>query len=292
VAERGMGRGLAAILPVDGREDERLLQIPVELIRPNRRQPRTSFDEAGLSELATSIGDHGVLQPVLVRRIPGAGYELIAGERRWRAARLAGVDRIPAVLRSTEDVEQLELALIENMAREDLNPIEAARACAALVEELGVTKEEIGRRVGRSRVSVSNLIRLLELSDDLLAMLERGELSEGHGRALLQARSTDLQRRIARDIRDRGLSVREAEALARAASGADAAGRRPKRERMSTAAPDAEAARRAAEDVLSSALGQDVRIRFARRGGRVEIPFEDLGEVHELARRLAGRLAA
>jgi ParB family chromosome partitioning protein len=292
VAERGMGRGLAAILPVEGREDERLLQIPLDLIRPNRRQPRTSFDETGLSELATSITEHGVLQPVLVRRIPGAGYELIAGERRWRAARLAGVDRIPAVLRSTEDVEQLELALIENMAREDLNPVEAARACAALVEELGVTKEEIGRRVGRSRVSVSNLIRLLELSDDLLAMLERGELSEGHGRALLQARSTDLQRRIARDIRDRGLSVREAEALARAASGADAAGRRPKRERMSTAAPDAEAARRAAEDVLSSALGQDVRIRFARRGGRVEIPFEDLGEVHELARRLAGRLAA
>ena len=228
---------------------------------------------------------------MLVRSIPGAGYELIAGERRWRAARLAGVDRIPAVLRSSEDVEQLELALIENMAREDLNPVEAARACAALVEELGVTKEEIGSRVGRSRVSVSNLIRLLELPDDLLAMLERGELSEGHGRALLQARSADLQRRIARDIRDRGLSVREAEALARAASGAEVAGGR-RRERISAPSADAEAARQAAEDVLSSALGQDVRIRFARRGGRVEIPFEDLGEVHELARRLAGRLAA
>jgi ParB family chromosome partitioning protein len=290
VAERGMGRGLAAILPVEGREDERLLQIPLDLIRPNRRQPRTSFDETGLSELATSITEHGVLQPVLVRPIPGAGYELIAGERRWRAARLAGVDRIPAVLRSSEDVEQLELALIENMAREDLNPVEAARACAALVEELGVTKEEIGSRVGRSRVSVSNLIRLLELPDDLLAMLERGELSEGHGRALLQARSADLQRGIARDIRDRGLSVREAEALARAASGAEVAVRR--RERISAPAADAEAARRAAEDVLSSALSQDVRIRFARRGGRVEIPFEDLDEVHELARRLAGRLAA
>jgi ParB family transcriptional regulator, chromosome partitioning protein len=290
VAERGMGRGLAAILPVEGREDERLLQIPLDLIRPNRRQPRTSFDETGLTELATSITEHGVLQPVLVRPIPGAGYELIAGERRWRAARLAGVDRIPAVLRSSEDVEQLELALIENMAREDLNPVEAARACAALVEELGVTKEEIGSRVGRSRVSVSNLIRLLELPDDLLAMLERGELSEGHGRALLQARSADLQRGIARDIRDRGLSVREAEALARAASGAEVAVRR--RERISAPAADAEAARRAAEDVLSSALGQDVRVRFARRGGRVEIPFEDLDEVHELARRLAGRLAA
>jgi ParB family chromosome partitioning protein len=290
VAERGMGRGLAAILPVEGRDDERLLQIPLDLIRPNRRQPRTSFDEPGLSELATSITEHGVLQPVLVRRITGAGYELIAGERRWRAARLAGIDRIPAVLRSSEDVEQLELALIENMAREDLNPVEAARACAALVEELGVTKEEIGSRVGRSRVSVSNLIRLLELPDDLLAMLERGELSEGHGRALLQARSADLQRQIARDIRDRGLSVREAEALARAASGAEVTGRR--RERISAPTADAEAARQAAEDVLSSALGQDVRIRFARRGGRVEIPFEDLGDVHELARRLAGRLAA
>src|SRR5438132_8953202 len=244
VAERGMGRGLAAILPVEGREDERLLQIPLDLIRPNRRQPRTSFDDAGLSDLATSITEHGVLQPVLVRPIPGAGYELIAGERRWRAARLAGVDRIPAVLRSSEDVEQLELALIENMAREDLNPVEAARACAALVEELGVTKEAIGSRVGRSRVSVSNLIRLLELPDDLLAMLERGELSEGHGRALLQARSADLQRRIARDIRDRGLSVREAEALARAASGAEVAGGR-RRERISAPSADAEAARQA-----------------------------------------------
>lgn len=288
MAERGMGRGLAAILPVEGRDEERLLQIPIDLIRPNRRQPRRAFDEESLSELAASIAEHGVLQPILVRQMTAAGYELIAGERRWRAARLAGVERIPAVVRSSEDLEQLELALIENMAREDLNPVEAARACAALVDELGVTKEEVASRLGRSRASISNLVRLLELPDDLLAMLEGGQLSEGHGRALLQARSADLQRRIARDVRERGLSVRETEALARStASPATARASRPR-----GVAADVEAARRAAEDALSQALGQDVRVRFARRGGRVEIPFDDLADVQGLVRRLSPRLAA
>src|SRR5687768_11272432 len=148
VVERGIGRGLAAILPTARVDEESLERIPLDLIQPNPRQPRSSLDDEGLRELAESLKANGLLQPVLVRPLAGGGYELIAGERRWRAARLAGLERVPAIVRSAEESQRLELALIENMAREDLNPIEAARACAALVEELGLTKEDVGRRVG------------------------------------------------------------------------------------------------------------------------------------------------
>ena len=287
MAERGIGRGLAAILPATQRSEAALEQIPLELIRPNPRQPRGRPDEEGLAALAESIRAHGLLQPVVLRPLRDGGYELIAGERRWRAARLAGIDRVPAILRSSEESERLELALIENMAREDLNPVDAARACAALVEELGLTKEEVGKRVGRNRVAISNLIRLLNLPDDVLAMIERGELSEGHGRALLQSHDSEAQRKLAREARDRGLSVRETEAIARA-SGAARPGLRVTRR------PDADAdeARRNAEDALSAALGCDVKVRLGRRGCRVEIPFDDLAEVHALARRLGARRAA
>jgi ParB family transcriptional regulator, chromosome partitioning protein len=295
VVERGIGRGLAAILPVMEGGEESLERIPVDLIRPNPRQPRGSFDEQGLSELAESVKAHGLLQPVLVRPIAGSGYELIAGERRWRAARLAGLERVPAVIRAGEDSERLELALIENMAREDLNPVEAARGCAALVDELGLTKEEVGRRLGRSRVAVSNWIRLLDLPDEVLVMLESGELTEGHGRALLQAPGTQHQRTLAREARDRGLSVRETEARARMAlaesSGLPATDSLPRRADRAERA-DAEHARREAEEALGSVLGLDVQVRLKRRGCSVEILLEDLTEVHRLAHRLGGRIAA
>src|ERR687894_2661284 len=190
VAERtrGMGRGLAAILSSDPSEaGPELRELPVDLIAPNPDQPRRTFDEEALSALAESLRDRGVLQPVLVRPVPGGTYELIAGERRWRAAQLAGFETVPAVVRPHDDAESLELALIENMAREDLSPVEEARACSLLVEELGLTREDVGRRVGRSRVAVSNLMRLLDLPDEVLELLAEGELSEGHGRALLMA---------------------------------------------------------------------------------------------------------
>ncbi len=190
MADRGMGRGLAAILAVTPHEQlEELRELPVDLVAPNPNQPRRAFDEEGLLALAESIRSRGVLQPVLVRPLAGR-YELIAGERRWRAARLAERETIPAVVRHRGDAGSLELALIENMAREDLNPVDQARGCAALVEELGLTREEVGLRVGRSRVTVANLIRLLDLPDEALELIERGELTEGHGRALLLAGST------------------------------------------------------------------------------------------------------
>jgi ParB family transcriptional regulator, chromosome partitioning protein len=286
VVERGIGRGLAAILPTAAGEEETLHRIPLDLIAPNPRQPRTTFDEQELRELADSLREHGVLQPVLVRPLPGGRYELLAGERRWRAARIADLDRIPAVVRTTAETDRLELALIENMARQDLNPIEAARACAALVDEFGLTKEEVGRRVGKSRVAISNLVRLLELPDDVLTMIERGQLSEGHGRAVLQAPDHHARRRVAREARERSLSVRQTEDLARG-NGA----RKPKRSARLQSA-DALSASREAEEALSALLGRDVRVRLGRRGGAVEIPFDDLAELSEIARRISGRAAA
>ena len=218
---RGMGRGLAEILRVSGTpgpSGDDLRNVPVELIVPNPRQPRRSFDEDALLALAGSMRERGVLQPVLIRPVAGGTYELVAGERRWRAAQLAGLDTIPALVRARDDAESLEAALIENMAREDLNPVEEARACAALVEELGLTRESVGLRVGRSRVAVTNLLRLLDLPDEVLALLERGDLSSGHGRALLLASDHADRRRLARSAVAEGWSVRTLEARAREAN--------------------------------------------------------------------------
>src|SRR4051812_17603224 len=215
-----MGRGLSAILSVaeDADTGEELRELPLDLIVPNPRQPRREFDPEALQALAGSFGEQGVLQPVLVRPRAGGTYELVAGERRWRAARLAGLERIPALVREREDAAAIEAALIENMAREDLNPIEEARACAALVEELGLTRQEIGRRVGRSRVAVSNLVRLLDLPDEVIELLQSGALSEGHGRALLLAEDHGARRALAREAAARSWSVRVTEERARASN--------------------------------------------------------------------------
>jgi len=203
-----MGRGLAAILPRSRADEAGLRELALDLIKPNPRQPRRDFDEEALLALSESIGSRGLLQPILVRPLAGGKFELVAGERRLRAAKLAGLESIPAVIRQAEDWERLDLALAENMARVDLNPIEEARACAMLVDDLGLTKGEVGRRIGKSRVAVSNLIRLLELPDEVLEMVESGILSEGHGRAILQCKSHAERRRLAADARARGWSVR------------------------------------------------------------------------------------
>jgi ParB family chromosome partitioning protein len=288
VAERtrGMGRGLAAILSTAPSEaDAELRELPVELIAPNPQQPRRGFEEQPLVALAESLKQRGVLQPVLVRPVPGGTYELIAGERRWRAAQLAGLDSVPAMVRPHDDAESLELALIENMAREDLNPLEEARAVAALVEELGLTREDVGRRVGRSRVAISNLLRLLELPDDALTLIGDGTLSQGHGRALLMAPDHDTRRRLARDAAVHGWSVRQTESRARAAAGrddAEIAASKPER----TLHPDqVEAAERLGE-AFGRALGADVRVTPSAKGYRVQFAFESLDEALEAAERL------
>ncbi|HEX3510705.1 MAG TPA: ParB/RepB/Spo0J family partition protein [Solirubrobacteraceae bacterium] len=286
-----MGRGLSAILSVsEAHADEahELRELAVELIVPGAAQPRRRFDEEGLAGLAESVRERGVLQPVLVRPRPGGTYELIAGERRWRAAKLAGLPSVPALVRAQDDAAALELALIENMAREDLSPVEEARACAALVEELGLTREEVGRRVGRSRVAVSNLIRLLDLPEEVLELLERGELSEGHGRALLLAEDHDARRRLGREAHADGWSVRLTEDRARAANDAAAAGPTgPRRARR--VHPDQQQAAEGIADALGTALGADVRVTPARGGYRAELFFATPAEAAELASRIRQR---
>jgi ParB family transcriptional regulator, chromosome partitioning protein len=290
--QRGMGRGLSAILPRSQKGAEGLREMPVELISPNERQPRRIFDEGSLGELAQSIKSRGVLQPIVVRPLAGGKYELVAGERRLRAAKIAGLDAIPALVRDAGDWERLDMALAENMAREDLNPVEQARACAMLVEDLGLTKGEVGRRVGRSRPAVSNLMRLLELPEEALEMIEGGELTEGHGRALLLEKDHDARRRLARDARDEGWSVRETERRARGAADDEDApsARKPK----VVVHPDLQEALGAAEDALTAALGRDVRARPRGDGCRIQIDFDSPAEAVALAERLLskGRLRA
>jgi ParB family transcriptional regulator, chromosome partitioning protein len=284
-ARRGMGRGLAAILPEADRDAAgELRELPVGLIKPNPKQPRTHFDEEALAGLASSIEANGVVQPLLVRPLPDGSYELVAGERRWRAAQRAGLEKVPAVIRDSEQTERLQVALVENMVREDLNPVDEARACATLIEELGLSKEELARRVGRSRPAVSNLIRLLDLPDETLELLESGELSEGHGRALLAAPGNDVRRRLARDAVKHDWSVRETEQRAKLAS-------QPAKRKGPAKGLDAEeaAALREAAERLELALGHEVRVR--PRGGEiaVELRFGDLDEAISLARRLGRR---
>jgi len=291
VAERpkGMGRGLAAILSVAPRDElQELRPIPVDMIDPNPNQPRHVFDEESLIALAGSIRARGVLQPVLVRPHPSGRYELIAGERRWRAAQLAELDAIPAVVRRHDDAASLEVALVENMAREDLNPVEEARACAALVEELGLTREEVGIRVGRSRVAVSNLIRLLDLPDEALGLIEHGDLTEGHGRALLLTDDHGVRRTLARDAARDRWSVRELESRARAAGATS--GRRRRATTKPAVHPDQAAAVELLTDALGAALGREVEVSPSKGAGyRVQIGFESLDDALDVARRLRVR---
>ena len=282
-----MGRGLAALFAAseEGEPDrQELRELPVELIEASPNQPRRDFDEGSLQALAGSLAERGVLQPVLVRPRRGGTYELVAGERRWRAARIAGLTTVPALVRDRDDAQALELALIENMAREDLNPVEEARACAALVEELGLTREEVGRRVGRSRVAVSNLLRLLDLPDEALSAMQRGDLSEGHGRALLLAEDHGARRRLAREAAEAGWSVRVLEQRAReAGAGARAPDARSKG-RTHVPHVDQETAAAQIAQTLSVALGREVRVRPRRNGYAVELTVDGPDDAASLAR--------
>jgi ParB family chromosome partitioning protein len=276
-----MGRGLAALLP-EATAGVELRELPTELIRPNPRQPRSRVDRESIEGLAASVADAGVVQPLIVRPLGDGRYELVAGERRWRAAREAGLGTVPAIVRDEGEADRLQTALIENMVREDLNPVDEARACVALVEDLDVSKEELARRLGRSRPAISNLVRLLDLPDDVLELLAAGELSEGHGRALLLAHGNETRRDLARQAAARGWSVRETERRAR--GGGD------RRRAKVVPHPDQEAALARGEEALTDALGAEVRVRASRTGIRAELHFDDLDELFSFAHeRRSGR---
>jgi ParB family chromosome partitioning protein len=270
---RGLGRGLEVL--IGGAHEPELVHLPVEAVHPNPRQPRRRFDAEATSALADSIKSQGVIQPVLVRPRIAGGYELIAGERRWRAAQAAGAPTLPALVRETDDRDTLLLGLVENVAREQLSPVEEARAYALLIDEFDLGLGEIAERVGRSKPAVSNRIRLLELPEDVLGLVERGDLTEGHARAVLAVPDNEGRRRLAREIVTKGLSVRAAERAARWAG----ARTRP---------------RKTARAAIDPALAERVRVAFERATGfrprvgatRVEIPVADEHALAELAEAL------
>jgi ParB family chromosome partitioning protein len=275
---RALGRGLSALLgEVPSPAAAGLVEVPVDAIRPNPDQPRRSIDPEALGALAASVRASGLVQPVVVRRA-GEGYELIAGERRWRAAREAGLASVPALVRDADERERLELALVENVVREDLNPIEVARALAVLVEDFGQTQAALAERLGRSRPAVSNLMRLLELPDDVQDLVVAGQISEGHARAVLQVSGAAARRRLARRIVDEGLSVRQAEALSRAGSQ-----ERPARARSAHSPLEDWAV-----DVFYGTLGAATRARRTGRGTIVvELRFDDRAALDAALERLS-----
>lgn len=268
---RGLGRGLEVLLGDAGHPE--LLHLPVETIHPNPRQPRRRFEPEAASGLAASIRQQGVLQPIVVRRREEGGFELIAGERRWRAARAAGVPTLPALVRDVEDGESLLLGLVENVAREQLSPVEEARAYASLVDEFELSLGEVADRVGRSKSSVSNRLRLLELPEEVLWMLARGDLTEGHARAVLSLPDDDARKRLARRIAQDGLTVRAAERAAQEGG----ARRKPRR----TTALDPELVDRV-RSALEVLTGMPVRVA----AGSVHVRFGDETGLAELAEAL------
>lgn len=267
---------------------QELRELPVELVVPNPSQPRRHFDEEGLQELAISMGEHGVLQPVLVRPLQDGCYELVAGERRWRAAKLVGLETIPALVRTREDAEALAAALVENMARQDLNPVEEARALAELVENFGLNYARVGLITGLGQPKVAKRMLLLKLSEEILGFLERGELSRGHGRALLRAQDPEVRAALAHKAVKKGWSVRELEVHAERSNDAAGAPKSTHMERKSNLEEEAFSVAKAWGDVL----GTEVRVGVLPRGQmRLEVVFGSAERGIAMADRLSAAIA-
>jgi ParB family transcriptional regulator, chromosome partitioning protein len=277
-----LGRGLSALIPdapaAPATALGRTLEVDVDLLRPNRAQPRTTIDDAGIEELSRSIKANGVIQPIVVRK-SDTGYEIIAGERRWRASQRAGLLKVPVVVRDVSDDRLLAVALIENIQREDLNPIEEAQAYRRLSDDYHLTQDQIAEAVGKDRSSVANFMRLLKLPREIREDLGAGALSMGHARALLALSDESAQLRISREVVSRNLSVRETEAMVK--KGAEPKSRREE--------PQKDVHTRAAEEKMRFALGTRVRITRRGKGGRIEIDFQNENELQRLYERLTER---
>jgi ParB family chromosome partitioning protein len=279
---QGLGRGLAALIPQRSSNQPVTLELAISRIRPNPLQPRKRFDPDGLAGLTASIAEHGVLQPIVVTETMD-GYQLVAGERRVRAAQAAGLERVPAVIRQLADREQLEIALVENLQREDLDPIETADAYRQLIEEFGFSQDDLATRVGRARSTVANTLRLLDLAQGVQAAVAGGRLSEGHGRAL-GGLQPEIQDRVLDSVIGQDLSVRQTEELVRRL-------REPKAEAAGPPARRADPDLERVEEDLRRALGTKVSLARSRRGGRIVIEYysdEELGRLYE---RLTGGTA-
>ena len=278
--DRGLGKGLGALLGDDALQSQEggSLSLPISEVQPGLKQPRKRFDDESLADLADSIRTHGIIQPLTVRRLSSGYYQIIAGERRWRAAKLAGLHEVPAVIIEADDRTVMELGLIENLQREDLNPIEEANGYKVLMDEYGLTQDEVAQRVGKSRPAVANALRLLALPEAVHLLLEEGRLSAGHARAILSAPDKELQKRLAQKVVQDGLSVRQTEALAkRLAKAQDLLDEEP-----APAVPDFSIYLRAAEQDLSSRFGRKVHIINGKKKGKVELEYYNTDDLNAL----------
>lgn len=275
MTRRALGRGLSALLADSLAQGDELLEVDIDLIEPNPDQPRFHFNEAKLEELAQSIRANGLVQPILLRRVASGRYQLVAGERRWRAAQRAGMHKVNAVIRSIPDAKLLELALIENIQRQELNPIEEAQAYQRLIQNLGLTQDEVAQRVGKDRSSIANYLRLLKLPTKIQKMLEEDLLSMGHARALLGLETEKEQLRLAEEVIAGKLSVRETEQAVKRATSSPSI-------RESSTANSNDANIRAAELKLKRYLGTPVKINLSQNGGKIEIEFGSMNELDRI----------
>lgn len=283
MTRRVLGRGLSALLSDrPAMSSEEMVEIDIDLIEPNSFQPRTNFNEEKLEELAQSIKSNGVIQPLLVRRIDNEKYQLVAGERRWRASQRAGLLKVPCVVKEIPEDKMLELALVENIQRQELNAIEEAQAYKRLIETLGFTQEMVAQRVGRDRTFITNYLRLLRLPEDIQQLVEIEKLSTGHARALLGIDDPEIQRKLAKNVMDKGLSVRQTEYIVKSTI----EGKSPIKEEASVAIKE-DANVKAAEAKLRRKLSSKVSVLINQRngGGKIEITFydeKDLGRIYDL----------
>lgn len=292
----GLGRGLDLLFADNSSgEEQNIIVLPIGEVEPNRDQPRKEFDQESLLQLADSIREHGVLQPLLVRPMPGGGYQIIAGERRWRASRIAGLGEVPVIVKELTDGESMELALIENLQREDLNPIEEAMGYQVLMEQYGNTQEEVARRVGKSRPAVANALRLLQLPQPVLQYVRGGELTAGHARALLSLRDEKQALELAREMIRTGISVRQAEKIVKKWQSQENPEKRPGGSQdIEESWENGESYYREVELALAEALGRKVKVTTSKGKeadgvkGLLQIEFYSREELGQLANRLAG----
>ena len=279
--ELGLGRGLNALLgdPDLQPQGEGSVTLPISQVEPGLNQPRKRFEQGALDDLAESIRVHGIIQPLTVRRLATGYYQIIAGERRWRAAKAAGLQEVPAVIIEADDRKVMELGLIENLQREDLNPAEEARGYRTLMEEYGLTQEQVAQQMGKSRPAITNTLRLLALPDEVMHLLEEGTLSAGHARALLSLPSPGLQREAAKRVAEEQLSVRQTEALVKALQ-------KGKREKPKPQGPDLSLYLGELEKDLSGRLGRKVRIAHKGKKGRIELEYYNEQDLEALLQQL------